>query len=54
MRRYTYTKYLFNSWQFALLHRNPYVIIKARMLWICTGHDTRIVHTGDRKMDKHP
>lgn len=54
MRRYRYTKYPFDSWQFILLYRNPFYVTKARMIWICTGFETRIVCIGDRKMDMEP
>ena len=43
MKRFRYTKLPFTSWKFAIVYRNPFAIIRARMIWLCTEVDIRIV-----------
>lgn len=43
VKRFHYTKFDFTSWQFAILYRNPFAIIRARMVWLCGGLGLRIV-----------
>lgn len=43
MKRFRYTTLDFRSWKFAIVYRNPFAIIRARMIWLCTALDLRIV-----------